>query len=209
MRLTLSEIEALERRYRADLFNSLSGVKSANLLGTISTHGQTNLSIVNSVVHIGANPPLMGYIQRPTTVERHTFENIVATNQFTINSIQEDFILKAHQTAARYARNNSEFDQVQLTPFFDNELKAPYVQESILKIGLSLEDIIPIKSNDTKLVIGKVQVLHLPDDFVDKDGHFRLYDTSIVGINGLDTYVSTQKIKRFSYAKPDEALKEL
>ena len=55
-------LNELEQRYRAHLINSLSGFKSANLLGTVDKNGQENLSIVSSVFHLGANPALLGMI---------------------------------------------------------------------------------------------------------------------------------------------------
>lgn len=73
---TFDEIMRLPSRYRANLINKVSGFKPANLIGTKSKSGQTNLAVFNSVVHIGANPPYLGFILRPTTVERHTYENI-------------------------------------------------------------------------------------------------------------------------------------
>ncbi|MCJ8275234.1 MAG: flavin reductase family protein, partial [Bdellovibrionales bacterium] len=47
------------------LVNSLSGFKSANLVGTQSKDGQTNLAMFSSFFHLGANPPLMGFVLRP------------------------------------------------------------------------------------------------------------------------------------------------
>lgn len=116
--LRTSELEQLDKEVRTNLINSLSGFKSANLIGTRNLENQLNLAIFSSVCHIGANPALMGFIHRPTSVERHTFENIVATEEFTINAISSSFIEQAHQTAARYKRSESEFEKVGLHPFF-------------------------------------------------------------------------------------------
>ena len=88
-----SEIESLDKRYRANLINSLSGFKSANLLGTKDATGQENLAIISSAVHIGADPATMGVIFRPNTVPRHTYENILETKEFTVNHIAKEFYL--------------------------------------------------------------------------------------------------------------------
>ena len=56
------DFDQMEKFYRAKFINSLSGVKSANLVGTVDKNGQENLSIVSSAVHIGANPPLMAIV---------------------------------------------------------------------------------------------------------------------------------------------------
>ena len=65
MHLSLEDINRLNKRSRANLINSVSGIKSANLIGSIDAEGRTNLSIVSSAVHLGSHPPLIGYIQRP------------------------------------------------------------------------------------------------------------------------------------------------
>ncbi|EGU57164.1 flavin reductase domain protein FMN-binding protein, partial [Vibrio nigripulchritudo ATCC 27043] len=97
-----SDIGEMEDRFRARFINSLSGYKSANLIGTIDNNGQHNLSIVSSVFHLGANPPLLGMIVRPHSVSRHTLENIVETGHYTINSVCREVYQQAHQTSARY-----------------------------------------------------------------------------------------------------------
>ena len=59
MIIKADDLAQMEKRYRAQLINSLSGIKSANLVGTINKDRQTNLSIVSSVFHLGADPALM------------------------------------------------------------------------------------------------------------------------------------------------------
>ena len=67
---TRSAIEELERFYRANLVNSVSGYKPANLIGTVSDSGVTNVAIFSSVVHLGADPALLAFIQRPVVGEQ-------------------------------------------------------------------------------------------------------------------------------------------
>jgi hypothetical protein len=57
-----------DSRFRATFINSLAGLKQAILIGTKSKEGSTNLAIFNSLIHIGANPALWGFICRPATV---------------------------------------------------------------------------------------------------------------------------------------------
>ena len=55
MQITGGDIAAMDDRYRVFFVNSLSGFKSANLIGTASPDGIHNLCMVSSVVHIGSN----------------------------------------------------------------------------------------------------------------------------------------------------------
>lgn len=200
--LTRSAILALPKRKRSNLMNYVSGFKSANLIGTISSMKVTNLAIFNSVVHIGANPPYLGFILRPLTVARHTFQNIEETGFYTINHINVNIYQKAHQTSAKYEEDISEFDAVGLTPEFKADFLAPYVEESHLKMGLSLQEVKHIDCNDTLLVIGKVEALWLPNDCYDENGHLDLSALETIAIGGLDTYYTTQKLERLAYARP-------
>jgi flavin reductase (DIM6/NTAB) family NADH-FMN oxidoreductase RutF len=209
MHLSLEDINRLNKRSRANLINSVSGIKSANLIGSIDTEERTNLSIVSSVVHLGSHPPLIGYIQRPRGVERHTYENILATKQYTLNAIHSEIIRPAHQTSARYAREQSEFEQTGFTEEWLNGFSAPFVKEAYVKMGMQLIEIIPIPCNDTELVIGEIQNLYFPSNIYKPDGHLAIYEANTVGISGLDTYLKTEKITRLSYANPIETLKEI
>lgn len=135
MKITKENILKLEKLYRTNFINSLSGCKSANLIGTISKEGKTNLAIFSSVIHVGANPPALGFLMRPVSVERHTYTNIKETNYFTINHISKEIYKRVHQTSARYDKDVSESDECGLTPEYNEAIKAPYVKESMVKIG--------------------------------------------------------------------------
>ena len=91
-----------DRFYRANFLNSLSGFKSASLIGTISESGIPNLAIFSNIVHLGADPALIGFVNRPLAAAPDTIANIQATGVYTINHIQEAFYQKAHQTSAKY-----------------------------------------------------------------------------------------------------------
>lgn len=196
------DLMQLPSRYRGTLLNKVSGLKSANLIGTKSKEGQTNLAIFNSVVHIGANPPYLGFVLRPTTVERHTYENIKETGVYTINQITAQMHQQAHQTSAKYERGVSEFEAVGLNKLYYQDFHVPFVAESHIKIGLRFEEEYVIKCNSTRLVIGQVEHLLLPEGSIEDDGNIQLEKLESVAIGGLDSYYSIERLGRYGYAKP-------
>lgn len=200
--LSASNIQSWERFYRANFVNSLTGFKSVSLIGTVNEFGQTNLGIFSSLVHIGSDPALVGYINRPVKAAPHTLANIQATGVYTINHIQPSFLDKAHQTSAKYPLEVSEFDEVGLTAEFLDGSAAPFVKESKVKYSLALEEVIPIKLNNTFLVIGKIQQVKLEDNILLPDGFLELDKASSICSNGIDGYYSTHLIDRYQYAKP-------
>lgn len=209
--IQFSELDILnvETRKRAAFMNSLSGFKSASLIGTIDNNNKTNLAIFSSVIHLGSNPALVGFINRPDTVDRHTFENILATNCFTINHINKSIYKQAHQTSARYPKEISEFTATGLTPEFQNNLKAPFVKECHIKYGLEFIEKHDLKINGTILVIGKVVEVILPESCLLSDGAIDIEKAETIAISGLDSYHTTNKIARLSYAKTDKMSDEI
>ena len=65
MHLTKEDIFKIDRIKRLNLINSVSGIKSANLIGTQSSDGYSNLAVFSSVVHLGSNPAYLGFVLRP------------------------------------------------------------------------------------------------------------------------------------------------
>ncbi len=195
--------ESWERIYRANFINSLTGFKSVNLIGTVNKSGQTNLGIFSSVVHIGSNPPLVGFINRPVKASTHTLANIQSTGLYTLNHIHPSFVQQAHQTSASYEAGISEFTEAGLTPEYIENIPAPFVKESEVKYALSLQQILPIALNDTFLVIGKIISVQIINDIVSVDGFIELDKANSICSNGLDGYYKTNLITRYAYAKPD------
>jgi flavin reductase (DIM6/NTAB) family NADH-FMN oxidoreductase RutF len=95
-----SAIAEMDKQFRVHLINCLGGFKSVVLVGTADAQQHTNLAIFSSVFHIGANPPLIGLVFRPTPPERHTYNNILETGFYTLNHLNESILTQAHQTSA-------------------------------------------------------------------------------------------------------------
>ncbi|MFT4663230.1 MAG: flavin reductase (DIM6/NTAB) family NADH-FMN oxidoreductase RutF [Polaribacter sp.] len=201
-----TDFKDMDQRYRTQFINSLSGFKSVNLVGTVNESGHSNLSVVSSVFHIGANPALMGFIMRPITVTRDTYHNIITTRSFTFNHIHESFYKKAHQTSARYSTLISEFKEVGLTEEYGKIIKAPYVKESAIKVGLSFREKKEIELNGTVLMIGEVMEVFFPEDCITEDGYLNIEAAGSLACSGLDTYHKTKKVGKLSYPKTDKSI---
>ncbi|WP_297292621.1 flavin reductase family protein [Oceanicoccus sp.] len=196
------DIDLMSKTYRGHFINGLSGYKSSNLLGTVNATGQTNLAIISSAFHLGADPPLMGFINRPDSVERHSLSNILETGSYTLNHVHTAMIDQAHQTSARYPEEQSEFDACGFKPQWQAGVTAPFVSESLIKIGLRYVEHHRML-NDTLMVIGEVVSVELPEEVINAEGVMDISLANTIASGGLDTYYSAKKVKRLSYAKPD------
>ncbi|MAG88043.1 MAG: flavin oxidoreductase [Zunongwangia sp.] len=205
--VSASEIEGMERIFRLNLINSLSGYKSANLIATKSKEKGANVAVFSSVTHLGSDPALIGFVTRPATVPRNTYKNIKDTNYFTVNHIHQDMIAKAHQTAAKYEEAVSEFSKTGLEEEYLDEFFAPYVKQCAVKIGCEYVNEYQIKENGTALVIGAIKHVYFDESIQTPDGWLRLEDAGTVAINGLDGYALPALLDRFHYARPGQEIK--
>lgn len=200
-----STFQAFENRKRARFINSLSGFKSANLIGTKDQNGLSNLSIISSAVHLGASPALIGIIFRPDVSPRHTLENIRQTKVCTLNHVNESIIKKAHQTSARYPKDISEFKACDLTEQYLEDHHAPFVKESAIKLALRLVREVPIEENGTQFLIMSIEGVYLPKEILQEDGFVNIEMAQTICVSGLDSYHTTEKKGRLNYAKPDKS----
>lgn len=209
IKISLAEINEMEKQQRVHFANSLGGFKSVGLIGTQNKSAQTNLAIIDSILHIGSNPPLFGIIFRPGVVPRHTLENILETGFYTINHINENIYKQAHQTSARYDREISEFEVTHLTPNFKNNFFAPFVGESHVQLAMEFKEKIELSINNTVLVIGEVKEVYFPEACLQNDGFLDIEKAASITCSGLDSYHKTTRIDRLSYAKPNKTITSL
>jgi flavin reductase (DIM6/NTAB) family NADH-FMN oxidoreductase RutF len=202
MHYTRDQINDLEKIKKINLINSCSGYKSANLIGTISKEGITNVAVFSSITHLGSNPPTLGFILRPTTVPRDTYKNILESGIFTINHIFEDIIEDAHHTSAKYEEVISEFDITGLEDEYYNDCIAPFVKGSPVQMEMKFIEEYHIKSNNVIHIIAEIKNLYVKDDILKEDGFLDLAKGKVAAINGLDAYAIADNNTRFNYQRP-------
>jgi flavin reductase (DIM6/NTAB) family NADH-FMN oxidoreductase RutF len=193
----------MNKIFRLNLINSCTGFKSANLLGTKSLNGVSNVAVFSSITHLGSNPPLIGFILRPTTVPRDTYRNIKDTGVFTVNHIYSDIIEDAHHTSAKYPDEVSEFTKTDLEEEFLDDFPAPFVMGAKIRLGCRFLNAYEIKENDTLLLVSGIEHVFIADqDIQQQDGWLKLENANTVTINGLDGYATTSLLDRYAYARP-------
>ena len=200
--ITNDAISALDHIYRINLINSVSGYKSANLIGTASKDGVENVAVFSSVTHLGSNPPILGFIVRPTSIPRHTYKNIKDTEIYTINHIWEDHIQDAHHTSAKYPENISEFNMTALNAVYRDAFKAPFVKHAPVQMAMTFLEEVHIKTNNVVMVIGEIKDIYIKSNLLEPDGFVNLSAGKVATINGLDGYAVPNLKERLSYQRP-------
>ena len=201
-----TDIDQMDKIFRLNLINSCTGFKSANLLGTKSLNGVSNVAVFSSITHLGSSPPLIGFILRPTTVPRDTYRNIKDTGVFTANHIYSDIIEDAHHTSAKYPDDVSEFTKTGLEEEFLGDFPAPFVKGAKIRLGCRFLNEYEIKENNTLLLVSAIEHVFIADqDIQQEDGWLKLENANTVAINGLDGYATTSLLDRYAYARPKKA----
>ena len=133
-----------------------------------------------------------------------SYLSIISTKKYTINQIQKEFIKKAHYTSAKFSENESEFKMCNLNEEYINNFFSPYVKESNLKIGMSLKEIIPIKSNGSTMIVGEIQEIITKSKFLKDDFMFDLEYAGTIAIGGLNEYFAIKNIAHHPYVRMSE-----
>ncbi len=203
---TPQDFDALGRIERATLITSLAGIRSVHLIGTRGSHGD-NLAIISSFSHLGSSPALFGFVIRPNgEVRRDTYENLKGNPFFTINSIQSDFIQRAHATSAKWPVDVSEFDACHLTQCVLDGVDAPAVYESDANLGLKKIREIEIPENGTILILAKLLFVSIAPQRLLND--MSVCAEGSLGGTSLTHYYDALKYNVLPYATIDVA-KEL
>ncbi len=201
---SIASIRDWDRFKRANFVNSLSGFRPVSLIATINEQGVSNLGVFSNIVHLGADPALIAFINRPREAAPHTIRNIEVRGKYTINHIHPAFVEKAHQCSAKYPDGVNEFHEVGLTPDYKDNFNIPYVAESRVQMGLELSEIIPLK-NGTFLVVGNLLNAYVSEEALGNDGFINLAKTDSLVSLGLDGYYQVNPLQRYTYAKPEKA----
>lgn len=194
----------MERIRRLNFINSVAGFKSANLIGTISSEGQPNLAIVSSVIHLSSAPAVIGFIQRPTVVPRHTYQNIRSTGWYSINQVHEGITDKAHYTSARFGPFEPEFEQAGLTEYYLEGYPAPFVLESRLRIMVRYIEEYHLKASNTIMMVGGIELVQTDEKAITPSGAVDLNAIGSVCVSGLDSYHKAEKMAEYPYARPGQ-----
>ena len=195
-------LDSLNKIYRINLVNSITGYKSANLIGSISNRGAENLAIFSSITHLGSNPALLSFFVRPNVVPRNTYKNIKEKKVFTVNHISKEKIDDAHQTSAKYDENISEFDKTNFQPEYKKNWGAPFVKDSTVQLGCKYINEYYIKENGCSMIVASIEIIFIRKGLLQNDGWVDLSKGDVITVNGLDAYALPKTIKRLKYARP-------
>lgn len=202
--LSPDDWQRLPSRAFAAWFNQLQGARSPVLLGTQDDRGAHNLAVFNSLTHVGARPPHLGFVLRPRSVDRHTYDNLRATGHYTVNHLPAAHLDAAHRTSGKYPRDVSEFTATGLTPVASGR-SAPYVAEATVSLLLEFVEEHAIAANDTLFVVGRVVEIRVPDAVGLGDETVDWGGLDGLAVSGLYDYYRLAHYRKLGYVSVDAA----
>ena len=150
------DLQAMPKRRRTEFVQGLSGIKS--LFAIITSDGDTlNIAPFNSIVHISSNPARIGYISRPDNNHRHTLQNIITHQSFSINSVREEDLEEVVTCSENLPSDHSEFKGKSIEPTALNNNSIPALKHADVQIFCEYEEHVSIPSSQGILVIGRIR----------------------------------------------------
>ena len=205
MKTLIDDFSKLDKYFRANLINSVIGVKQASLIGTVGNNGISNLALFSSTVHLGSNPPLVAIFSRPEgDTPKQTLNNIIENKDYSINHVNKSIINRAHSCSFKFTAEESEFTECKLSEEFIVDCKAPIVKESYVSFAVRYQRHQSIQENGVIMVIGKIKSVFVNEGIIQDNGEVDFNHSSSIGVAGNNTYYGVDKIESLKYLKLDQ-----
>jgi flavin reductase (DIM6/NTAB) family NADH-FMN oxidoreductase RutF len=194
-----------------DIYKLLVGAvvpRPIAFVSTLDEHGVRNLAPFSFFTVASANPPVVcfcpmirGRARPDLPGTKDTLRNIIATKEFVLNIVSEEFAEKMNACSADVPPEVDEFDLSGLTPIASERVKPPRVAESHVQMECRLEQIVHVspKPLGGSLVLGEVLRFHVRKSLFD---NFRIDPDQLHAIGRMagGTYCRTRD--RFDMERP-------
>ncbi|HEX4008312.1 MAG TPA: flavin reductase family protein [Acidobacteriaceae bacterium] len=173
-------------------------------VSTLDEHGVRNLAPFSYFTGCSTNPPVVCFTAAVRTglrPHKDTLHNVLATQEFVVNIVSEEFAAKMNATSAEVPPDIDEFELSGLTPLPSELVRAPRVAESHVQMECRLRQVLPISDlpGGGTLILGDVLRFHI-DEAVFRDGKVDPDQLRAIGRMGGPTY--TRIRDRFDMQRP-------
>ena len=191
----------------ADIYKLMIGMVVPRPIAFVSSldgRGVRNLAPFSYFMACAADPPVVCFVssfRKGEAPTKDTLRNIVATKEFVINIVSEEFADKMNLTSAEVPPEVDEFEISGLTPIASELVNPPRVGESHAQMECRLRQLLPIGEapGGGTIVFGDVLRFHV-DEAVVNGYKIDPDKLKAVGRMGGPTYVRTRD--RFDMTRP-------
>jgi flavin reductase (DIM6/NTAB) family NADH-FMN oxidoreductase RutF len=174
------------------------------LVSSIDEKGVRNLAPFSYFTACSSNPPVVVFcpILRPVPPHaKDTLRNIMATREFVVNIVSEDFAQGMNATAAQVPPEVDEFELSGLTPIASELIRPPRVRESHIHMECRLMQTVQVsdKPGGGTLVLGEVLRFHVREDLIED---FRIDPDKLRAIGRMAGSTYARTTDRFELERP-------
>jgi flavin reductase (DIM6/NTAB) family NADH-FMN oxidoreductase RutF len=173
-------------------------------VSTVDPQGVRNLAPFSFFTGCSSNPPVVCFVAavRPgPRPQKDTLENVLATKEFVVNIVSEDFADRMNAASAEVPPDVDEFALAGLTPIPSDLVRPPRVAESRVHMECRLRQVIQIsdRPGGGNLILGDVLRFHI-DPAILSNGKVDPDKLCAIGRMGGPTYIRTHA--RFDMPRP-------
>jgi flavin reductase (DIM6/NTAB) family NADH-FMN oxidoreductase RutF len=192
----------------ANLYKLMIGMvvpRPIAFVSSLDTKGIRNLAPFSYFMACSADPPVVCFVTAHRSgplPSKDTLTNILATKEFVVNIVSEEFADKMNLTAAEVAPDIDEFTLSGLTPLASELVQPPRVAESHAHMECRLRQILPIANESgmaNTIIFGDVLRFHV-DEAVIEGYKIDPDKLRAIGRMGGPTYARTRD--RFDLIRP-------
>lgn len=192
----------------ADLYKLMIGMvvpRPIAFVSSLDAQGVRNLAPFSYFMACSADPPVVCFVASHRSGPRpakDTLANVLATQEFVVNVVSEDFADRMNLTSAEVAPWIDEFELAGLTPLDSELVKPPRVAESRAHMECRLRQTLPISNQSgaaNTIIFGDVLRFHVDDAIIDG---YKINPDKLkaIGRMGGPTYTRTRD--RFDLVRP-------
>jgi flavin reductase (DIM6/NTAB) family NADH-FMN oxidoreductase RutF len=191
----------------ADIYKLMIGMvvpRPIAFVSSLDEQGVRNLAPFSYFMACSADPPVVCFVssfRKGEAPTKDTLRNVVATKEFVVNIVSEEFADKMNLTSAEVPPEIDEFDISGLTPVASELVKPPRVGESHAQMECRLRQLLPIGEapGGGTIVFGDVLRFHVDEAVVNG---YKIDPDKLraIGRMGGPTYVRTRD--RFDMTRP-------
>lgn len=197
-----------EKDSPANLYKLMIGMvvpRPIAFVSSLAPNGVRNLAPFSFFMACSADPPVVCFVSSHRSGPRpvkDTLTNILATKEFVVNIVSEEFADRMNRTSAEVPPEVDEFELAGLTTLASDMVKPPRVAESHAHMECRLRQTLPISNPSgatNTIIFGDVLRFHVDEAIVDS---YKIDPTKLraVGRMGGPNFIYTHDL--FEMARP-------
>jgi flavin reductase (DIM6/NTAB) family NADH-FMN oxidoreductase RutF len=179
-------------------------------VSTIDQIGTRNLAPFSFFTVVSVNPPVLAFCPSVPSkgVVKDTFRNILATGEFVVNIVSEEFAEQMNQCSAEVPPEVDEFALSRLTPVASELVIPPRVAESRVQMECRMLQVILVSNRPMggSLVLGEVLRFHVREEII---SNFRIDPDKLNAIGRMAGATYSRTTDRFQMERPKNAERQI